>query len=149
MELRNASRGIQPGEFTDESKSRKYDPTEDPANYEDEYYMQRLQHSTHTSRSDYATALRRWLKYFPREQILILDYQDISRNPHQLIKAVCKHIGVSSSTLLVLQSLNVDDLKKRVNAATGPSSKYPINPSEPFERDFNNLLRELKYPWQL
>ena len=155
MELRHESRGLKPGEFpTDKAPSQpSYNPMEDPSQYDNDYFMQRLEHSTHTSRSDYATALRLWLKYFPKEQIIILDYRDISKNPHRLIEMVCKHIGVSSSILL--QKWNDEDLNKKVNAAT---SHYSMNPLlqqrfeeylKPMERDFNNLLKELEYSWHL
>jgi len=156
MELRNSAKGFQPGEFPDDSKPHVYDPMEDPANYNDEYFIQRVQHSTHTSRSDYTTSIRQWLAYFPPQQILILDYRDIARSPHRFIEDVCKHIGVSETKLL--ETVKEGDLKRRVNSATGPSSNYAMNPFlrkrfeqylEPFTKDFNVLLEELQYPWRL
>ena len=83
MELRNAVRGIDRGSFADHNNNNNNNninnnnnkkPTNilswqeeqqtDPKFYGDDYFLERLRHSTHWSRSDYATSLRSWLKRF-------------------------------------------------------------------------------------
>ena len=86
MELRNAVRGIDRGSFANHNNNNNNNnnnninnnnnkkPTNmlswqeeqqtDPKFYGDDYFLERLRHSTHWSRSDYATSLRSWLKRF-------------------------------------------------------------------------------------
>ena len=161
MELRNAVHGLDQGVFA--QSDDKLDPRElerinresNPNKYNDEYFMDRLRHSTHSSRCDYATSTKRWLKYFTKDQLLILDYDDIAKNPRGLIERVCKHIGVNSDGVLKL--LSDEKLAMRVNAAGG-GARYDIRPSlrlqmveylKPFADDFNTLLTELGYDWEL
>jgi len=157
MELRHASRGIQPGEFPSSTQTTTpvYNAMEDPTQYKIEYFMQRLCHSTHTSRSNYSQALRTWLKYFPSQQIIILHYSDISNHPHQFMEQVCKHIGIEYIQNKTFQD---KDLYRKVNQGTGPTLNYPIPAQvqkqfeeylQPYQDDFNLLLRELHYSWQL
>lgn len=42
----------------------------------------------------YATNLRRYLGRFPREQVLVLLYDDLRRDPRAFLKAVYDHLGV-------------------------------------------------------
>jgi hypothetical protein len=42
----------------------------------------------------YAHQLRRYFELFPREQILVLLYDDLVRDPLGAFRAVCRHIGV-------------------------------------------------------
>jgi hypothetical protein len=42
----------------------------------------------------YARQLRRYFDLFPREQILVLLYDDLVRDPIGTFRAVCRHIGV-------------------------------------------------------
>jgi len=49
--------------------------------------------STYISRSRYAYQLERFLKYYPREQILVLDQRDLRDNRHQLLRQVFEFIG--------------------------------------------------------
>ena len=157
MELRNAVRGVEVGKFTINDKTDKrqlgqMDKESNPDNYDDDYFLERLQHSTHRVRSDYATGLRRWLQYFDKDQLLIVDYNQISENPKAVLEKICAHIGVERKTLL--DKLSDDELKSRKNAAVGSTKDKPIRPSlrkkmeaylRPFAKNFNVLLGELEY----
>ena len=157
MELRNAVRGVEVGKFTINDKADKrqleqMDKESNPDNYDDDYFLERLQHSTHRVRSDYATGLRRWLQYFDKDQLLIVDYNQISENPKAVLEKICTHLGVESQILL--DKLSDDELKTRKNAAVGSTKDKPIRPSlrkkmeaylRPFAKNFNVLLGELGY----
>ena len=157
MELRNAVRGVEVGKFsindkTDKRQLDQMDKESNPDNYDDDYFLERLQHSTHRVRSDYAAGLRRWLKYFDKDQLLIVDYNQISENPKLILQKICRHIGVESKTLLDM--LSDDEIKTRKNAAVGSTKDKPIRPSlrkkmetylRPFAKDFNAFLEELGY----
>jgi len=155
MELRNAVRGVEVGKFsindkTDQRHLDQMDKESNPNNYDDDYFLERLQHSTHRVRSDYTTGLRRWLKYFDKDQLLIVNYNQISENPKLVLEKICSHIGVESKILL--DKLSDDELKTRKNTAVGSTKDKPIRPSlrkkmekylGPFATDFNSLLEEL------
>ena len=157
MELRNAVRGVEVGKFSINDKTGKrqldqMDKESNPDNYDDDYFLERLQHSTHRVRSDSAAGLRRWLKYFDTDQLLIVDYNQISENPKLVLERICRHIGVESETLLDM--LSDDEIKTRKNAAVGSTKDKPIRPSlrkkmetylRPFAKDFNAFLEELGY----
>lgn len=161
MELRNAVNGLDAGVFAkndDKIATRELEKIEresNPNKYNDSYFMDRLIHSTHNSRSDYAKSLRLWLKYFPKDQLLILDYNDVSKRPRDLLGKVCQHIGVDGEKYF--ESLKDDKLSERINAAAG-KTRYNIRPSlrtkmishlKPFAQNFNELLSELDYKWRL
>ena len=121
MELRNQARGLRAGEFDtpyeemDASTRMQLERDTNPNNYDDHFFMNRLRQATHTERSDYATGLKRWLKHFSKEQILLLDYQDIADNPEKLVRQVLQHIGIDNVDA-AMESLDENDLKARVNA---------------------------------
>ncbi|MEQ9011981.1 sulfotransferase [Algiphilus sp.] len=50
------------------------------------------------SRGDYARCLERWWSVFPREAILVRNYEEITDAPSSLLKAVCAHLQVSAPT---------------------------------------------------
>lgn len=161
MELRNAVNGLDQGVFAQRDDTmnprelERLNRESNPNKYDDEYFMERLRHSTHLSRCNYAMSLRRWLKFFSKDQLLILDYNDISKNPRTVLKSVCDHIGVDSDN--IMKSVSEQQLLSRVNAAAG-STRYEIRPSlhvkmieylKPFANDFNMLLSELGYSWKI
>jgi hypothetical protein len=163
MELRTSALGLEAGEFpTDENNmSRlerdKYLKEADPDRYSDDYFLERLKHSTHSLRNDYATSLRSWLSIFPKEQLLILNYSDISSRPRELIDSVVKFIGLNSDDA-ENGSITEDDLKKRYNTTMDPNLKRPIRLSlkkkmelilQSEIKNFNELLSELGYTWRL
>jgi hypothetical protein len=43
----------------------------------------------------YATHLRRWLEFFPREQVLVVLYDDIRRDPQAVAQAVYRFLGIA------------------------------------------------------
>lgn len=159
MELRNNAQGMQAGQFAlnensslDAVTRNRVDKESDPDKQTNEYYMNRLEHSTHSQRNDYAKALRQWLECFSPEQILILNYDEISSNPKGTIRRVLEHIGADGEAV---SNLSMEKLTQKVNTATKPR---PIRPSlrkqmEAYLRlqakEFNKLLQELGYDWTL
>jgi len=163
MELRNSVRGMQPGEF--EAKDSKMDKLEkerylneaDPSRYDDSYFMERLEHATHRRRSDYASAIRKWLEYFPKEQILLINYDDISKQPRALLTEILCFIGANN--VETQDFISDEELATHFNAApTDSRLKQSIRPTllkkmecflSKYAQDFNDLLEELGYSWRL
>ena len=161
MELRNSVLGLEPGQFAAEEDTldpqtrNRIQRESDPERQPDSYFMDRLKHSTHTSRSDYAAGLRRWLQHFPNEQLLILNYKDVGDNPQDLLTQVLTHITVNNAQDMV-NRLSTDELKSKFNVGMGASK--PIRPSlrkkmeiylRPYAKAFNELLQEMGYTWTL
>lgn len=163
MELRNSAQGLPPGQFHGDRDVDALDPQtrnriekeSDPDRQSDSYFLDRLKHSTHASRSDYAGGIRRWLNYFPKEQLLILNYKDVAADPAGLLTKILDHVQLKESTgENLLNKISMEELKQRVN--TGQAK--PIRPSlrkrmedylRPNTKEFNKLLQELGYDWRL
>lgn len=163
MELRNEARGLKAGEFDtpydqmDARMRNKLQHDSDPKNYDDDYFMSRLRSQTHTDRSDYAMGLSRWLAHFPKEQILVLKFEDVAESPKDLLERVLTHIGVTNIEI-ALDSLSTEDLQRRVNTAIVPNQAIRASLRHKMEAylrpravAFNKLLKN-NYPdvkWEL
>ena len=89
----------------------------------DTYFLERLCSETHTSRSDYAKHLRYWYSIFPPESILLLNYDEISIDPRNVLHKVVSHIGLSNNDASAyVASLSDEDVRQRVNAAAAATS---------------------------
>jgi hypothetical protein len=51
----------------------------------------------HVQRTDYKTSLERWISVFPKEQILVLDYNTLCADPDGYLKKICSHIGCKNA----------------------------------------------------
>lgn len=161
MELRNAVRGIPAGNFAiqdnvSQKDLEKFERDAHPSKYSDEYFMDRLKHATYRERNDYAKAVRSWLKHIPEKNLLILNYDDISSKPKQVLEDVCNHLGVEVQPLL--DSLTTGELTSRVNATLHNEKGASLRPSlrrkmesylNPLTKEFNALLTELNHSWRL
>mmetsp|Transcript_22384 Transcript_22384/g.33075 ORF Transcript_22384/g.33075 Transcript_22384/m.33075 type:complete len:331 (-) Transcript_22384:45-1037(-) len=153
MELRNEARGLKAGEFDipyeemNTTMRNKLQHDSDPKNYSDDFFMEKLRNWTHTARSDYASGLSRWLQYFPSDQILVLNYNDISEKPKEFLTRVLEHIQLTGIDNVLETNLTTKELCRRVNRAITPSCS--IRPSlqiemeshlRPYAIEFNALL---------
>mmetsp|Transcript_25906 Transcript_25906/g.29623 ORF Transcript_25906/g.29623 Transcript_25906/m.29623 type:complete len:330 (+) Transcript_25906:70-1059(+) len=148
MELQNDLRGLKPGEFDTHNDTKETFSSE---NYDDDYFMGKLNTLTHRARSDYASALSRWLKYFPKEQILILDYTTIATKPRDLLSRVLKHISKEDVEEILQKNITTQDLSSRINTSNIETSKNTIRASlrtkmesylRPYAIEFNKLLQK-------
>lgn len=176
MELRNAVRGVEAGRFSDNNSNndgmtakerQQFLRDADPNQYDDDYFTDRLSHGTHSTRNNYAQGIRQWLKYFSKDQILILPYSDVSKRPRELLKELSIFIGIGSTPpsnnggdgeFNFVDSLKDEDIQTRYNVATDPKLNAAIRPAleaklklflTPLAKDFNMLLEELGYSWRL
>ncbi len=56
-------------------------------------------------RTKYAQALRRWLKFFPKEQLLVLFYEDLRKDPVDVLQRVFAFLNISPLPRPQLESL--------------------------------------------
>lgn len=147
---------LSPGQFIQDhrtsSATTEDDKVKEHSKVDDEYVISRMHHLTHVSRSDYTACLRNWLKFFSKDQLLIVNYADIAANPDYVLAAVCKHIGL----ILDKNLMSAHDLTRKVN--TGRFSVSQMNENirakvlafvSSYVQSFNELLLELGYDWKL
>jgi len=148
MELKQKLSGLDAGDFLSKNNSSwEINELADPIKYDDNYWMERAKFSTHVVRSDYATGVRRWLRYFKKDQVLILPFRSIIEDPANVIKLVTKHV-VEGSTCGVGDTIAEKRWKQRVIAAMGryvggldeKKLKVRINESVPQSKN-NDLFK--------
>lgn len=143
MELRDQTLGLNPGEFADGvgvrsvesgrgsknastmsvAQQRRMQQLSSPSSQTDSYFIERLQHATHNSRSDYATHLNHWYDHFPPNAILIIDFKEIGSDPRGVLLKIVKHIGVDDTDAKnYVDSLDEKDVRQRVNVATNSNA---------------------------
>lgn len=66
------------------------------------------------ARGRYALTIQRWTSVFPEDQLLLLRYEDITRDPEGLLRRCCLHIGVDPRPLSTRPDAQ---LRPRVNAS--------------------------------
>ncbi len=64
-------------------------------------------------RGFYASQLERWLSYYPREQLLVVFYEDWLNNPLDTLNLVCKHLSVANPDCPKLTRENVSSRQPR------------------------------------
>jgi hypothetical protein len=64
-------------------------------------------------RGFYGEALERWLRFFSREQLLILFYEDWKQSPQECLRQVWRHLGVPEVESPVITRENVSSRQPR------------------------------------
>jgi len=171
MELMQEANNLKPGEFLSDcyddknngqasEKSQGKNSTEikkiDWQKYSDDFFLSKCREATHFSRSDYTTFLKNWLHVFNREQILILDYRLISKDPKSFLQKICQFINIDEEQCNSSYLDSLINLSERVNAATDKDNKIPQSLEQkmrhffkPITKEFNQLLKDLGYDWKL
>jgi sulfotransferase family protein len=68
------------------------------------YYSFAHQHHSYVARGMYMDQIRRWLRFFPREQLMIVDAKDLFADPDATFRAVLR--------FLTLEEFSVDSYEK-------------------------------------
>jgi hypothetical protein len=153
------------------SQRRRMQRQSSPSSQSDEYFLERMRDEVHTSRSDYASHLRRWYDHFPTENVLLVNYRDIEVDPRGVLRMISSHVGLDDDEAdAYVSSLGEEDLRRRVNAASSIEpggdaaghdrqrallSQRPNLERKmreyllPYARDFNMLLAERGHSWRL
>jgi hypothetical protein len=96
--------------------------------FSDEFFLFQANLKGSLLRGDYATCLENWLSYYPKEQLLLLDYDDVSSKPEELIDKVLSHIGLENCC-----NISSESLRKRVFS----------NDDEPMRENFAKSVKEI------
>lgn len=68
----------------------------------DQWFIDHFRSEGSRRRGDYEAAIRTWRSVFPAEQLLILRYERIAREPRALLAEVARHIGIDHRPLEAL-----------------------------------------------
>ena len=64
-------------------------------NVSQEELLEHIDHPDSVARSNYVEMLDNWRSVFPKEQLMIRFYEEISEDPQTLLKDICSHIGTT------------------------------------------------------
>jgi hypothetical protein len=93
-------------------------------------------HYGYKARGLYAEQLERWLKYFQREQFLILRSEDYSANPAAIVDQTCQFLEIPEGQIAIFDRSNVSSY----NAPMNPESRARLIE---FFRSHNQRLYDL------
>jgi len=103
----------------------------------DAWFMDHFRSQGSLARGDYAQCLQCWLQHFPREQMLVLFYEEILSAPLEVLARVCAHIGVEPPTQQMAQQC-----RQRVFAGSG--HPLPAHLREALQTLYEPRIQELE-----
>ncbi|WP_298607898.1 sulfotransferase [uncultured Thiothrix sp.] len=71
----------------------------------DQWFLDHFYSKNSRLRGDYETSIRQWLSIYPRENLLLLDYDLIKSNPKLVLSSCCAHLGIHDFTLTQLETM--------------------------------------------
>jgi len=90
----------------------------------DGIYSFNHQHFSYLSRGIYVEQLRKWEKFFSKDQILILNSKDFFNNPKKTFEIVCNFLNLSKWDFKNYQSFSVSKYKKMNDSTRNKLSNY-------------------------
>ena len=99
---------------------------------------------SYSKRGHYAQALKRWFKYFPKDQILVLIFEEFFADPPKNLNKVFKFLGVPKYTLKTYEQFYpsaLPDLKINKDTETKLKKFY-----QPYNQELEKLLGRT-LPW--
>mgnify|MGYP002266768299 FL=1 len=69
----------------------------DYENVDDKWFIEQFMLKASISRGDYSKILENWYTFFPKEQIQLINYDDISYNPLKVLKETSVFIGANKN----------------------------------------------------
>lgn len=101
----------------------------------------------------YASHLKRWLRLFPREQLLVLLFEDVKNAPIETVLTVCEHLRLPVHYSEEIGDTPRNDsseqlLPMRIRSALAPLKQAvrPLRGNMIFEGVRRVLAREIRYP---
>lgn len=81
---------------------------------EDAWFLEHFRSDKSLSRGDYETCIRNWRDVFPGQQLALLMYDDLLRDPGAFLAACCAHIGADPA---FFQRFPRDELQEKYEAS--------------------------------
>ena len=97
---------------------------------------------TYLSRSRYAEQIKRWYAFFPKEQMLILDSNDLRHYPQETMQTVFSFLGLPEFTVTVLEP----EKKSDYPPIDPELRKTLVEYFKPYNEELETLL-DRKFNW--
>lgn len=94
------------------------------------------QHFSYLARGRYAEQLDRWFALFPRSQVLVLRFEDLAREPLEVLNGTLDFLGLPRATAVSLEARNTRKYPPLAEATAGRLREY----FEPHNRRLEALL---------
>ena len=62
----------------------------------DQWFIDHFRSAGSLARGDYENCLRNWFSVYPRENLLLLRYEELAEDPLGLLEKCCRHLGVEN-----------------------------------------------------
>lgn len=82
----------------------------------DQWFIDHFHSYGSMARGDYQQCLTNWLKVFPKNQFLVLKFEDIRHNPLALLERCCQHLGCDPS---FFRSVPSQELQQKIHEGQG------------------------------
>jgi ABC-type polysaccharide/polyol phosphate transport system ATPase subunit len=102
------------------------------------YYSFNHQHYSYLSRGIYVDQIKNWLDYFPREQLLILKYEDFQANSGKVFSRVLNFLDISASAVKEYEINSAEDYSKMPEAIEQQLTSY----FKPYNQELSDFLKE-------
>ena len=109
----------------------------------DQWFLDHLKAPASWKRGAYTSCIERWWSVFPREQLLILFYDDIKTSPSQVLTSLARHIRIDEAYFATLSS---EELATVVVPDIKADYEYKIQQGTPPRPSLIPLLCELYAP---
>lgn len=94
-------------------------------------------------RGVYVEQIQRYLQYFPRKSLLILDYHDLLHTPEICLRQICNFLGVDDKVEFRVKRANVSSYESAISKGTADFLRTIYMPYN--DRLFELLGREFKW----
>lgn len=111
-----------------------------PEEASDQWYLDHFHSELSLKYGDYEKALDAWLAVFPREQLLLQQFEDMRRQPHAFLRRCLEHIGVKE--IGFFDSIPEEALGRKVFEGTGKEIRPSLLPA--LEALYNPKIERLK-----
>lgn len=114
-------RGFETLSFEDalECEAERLDGEEARMLADPDYYSFSHQHHSYAARGMYAEQVERWSRYFPKEQLMIVDANDLFGDPDSTFRAVLRFLGLRDMSLDGYEKMNAHSYSSMSAKARG------------------------------
>lgn len=112
----------------------------------DQWFIDHFHSYGSLARGDYQQCLTNWLSVFSKKQLLILKFEEISRDPQRLLQCCCKHLGVDGA---FFKKIPVESLREKIHEGRGGSLRPVLQQAldgiyQEKIRDFERFLQAIE-----
>ncbi|MCW8840753.1 MAG: sulfotransferase domain-containing protein [Gammaproteobacteria bacterium] len=108
------------------------------------FIAKKFRHFSYAERGMYVQQIKRWLNYFSREQMLILESEQFWQSPETTFSRIFEFLGVESISLPVKKKYNTGNYSKGMDPQT---HEQLVKLYQPFNEELFDYLGE-RFDWE-